>query len=188
MTITTVPALPGNFHADLQQLKNQVENVGAAMQQLNDAAGERDAIDRAPLLEDINNRQIQIIEFLNAMNERQQRRAEPAIQGGGCQNGALGAVERGANDAGAEDERPRRQPVLGTPRLNIPVQRALGPVEVPVQRTVGPVEVGSNDAGAAEERPEREPVMETPKLKFPVQNSEENTKFGVEDVGPSEES
>ena len=87
MTITTVPALPGNVQGNLLRLENRFQNVEAVVQQLNNAAGQRDAIDHAPLQQDMNNRQEQILELLNAMNERQQRweevmrRAEPAVEG-----------------------------------------------------------------------------------------------------------
>lgn len=129
MTITTVPALPINVQGNLQRLENHVENVQAALQQLNNDAQQRDAIDHAPLQDNINNQQEQILELLNAMNERQQRweevmrRAEPAIQGGNQPvEGALGAVDRGANRVGAEEERPERLPVMESPKLKIPVQ------------------------------------------------------------------
>lgn len=129
MTITTVPALPINVQGNLQRLENHVENVQAALQQLNNDAQQRDAIDHAPLQDNINNQQEQILELLNAMNERQQRweevmrRAEPAIQGANQPvEGALGAVDRGANRVGAEEERPERLPVMESPKLKIPVQ------------------------------------------------------------------
>ncbi|KAL9950481.1 hypothetical protein ACROYT_G042979 [Oculina patagonica] len=130
MTITTVPALPINFQGNLQRLENHVENVQAAIQQLNNDARQRDAIDHAPQQENINNQQEQILELLNAMNERQQRweetmrRAEPAIQGGNQPvEGALGPVEGGVNRVGAEEERPpERLPVMESPKLKVPVQ------------------------------------------------------------------
>lgn len=129
MTITTVPALPGNGQGNLLRLENHVKNVEAVVQQLNNAAGQRDAIDHAPLQQDMNNRQEQILELLNAMNERQQRwgdevmrRAEPAIEGADLQpvQGALGPVEGGANPVGVDEE---RRPVMETPKkLKLPVQ------------------------------------------------------------------
>lgn len=126
MTITTVPALPGNFHADLRRLENQVQNVGAAIQQLNQAAEERDAIEHIPLEEDIRNQQRQIMQILNAMNEQQRRGAQPAIQGaiGEREQGALDPAEGGANVAGAEEERPERTPVMETPKVKFPVQNS----------------------------------------------------------------
>ena len=126
MTITTVPALPGNFHADLRRLENQVQNVGAAVQQLNQAAEERDAIDHIPLEEDIRNQQLQIIQILKAMNEQQQRAAKPAIQGaiGQQEQGAVDPAEGEANIAGAEEERPERTPVMETPKVKVPVQNS----------------------------------------------------------------
>ena len=129
MTITTAPALPGNVQGNLQQLENHVQNVEAALQQLNNGARQRDAIDHAPLQDNINRQQEQILELLNAMNERQQRweemmrRPEPAIQGGNQPvEGALGPVEGGANRVGAEEERPERLPIMESPKLKVPVQ------------------------------------------------------------------
>ena len=126
MTITTAQALPGNFHADLQRLENQVQNVGAAIQQLNQAAEERDAIEHIPLGEDIRNQQRQIMQILNAMNEQQRRGAQPAIQGANGQHeqGAMDPAEGGANVAGAEEERPERTPVMETPKVKVPVQNS----------------------------------------------------------------
>ena len=167
MTITTVPALPGNVQGNLQRLENHVQNVEAAVQQINNDAHQRDAIDNAPLQENINQQQEQILELLNAMNERQQRWEEvmrpdmAAIQGG-------------------------NQPVQGG---NQPDQGGNPPVQggnQPVQGALGPAERGAEHMGAKEERPERLPVMESPKLKTPVQNTDHDTKFGVEDLGSSE--
>ena len=132
MRIATVPALPGNFQGNLQQLQNQVHNVEAIVQQLNNApVRQRGEVDGAPLQEDINNRQEQILELLKDMTERQQRweelmrRAQPAIQEGPHDQpvqGAVGHVEEGANFAGAEEEKPEKQPVMETPKLKFPVQ------------------------------------------------------------------
>ena len=126
MTITTAQALPGNFHADLRRLENQVQNVGAAIQRLNQAAEERDAIEHIPLGEDILNQQRQIMQILNAINEQQRRGAQPAIQGaiGQHEQGAVDPAEGGANVARAEEERPERMPVMETPKVKVPVQNS----------------------------------------------------------------
>ena len=146
MTVTTVPALPGNFQGNLQRLENHVQNVEAALQQLNNDARQRDAIDQAPLQENINQQQEQILELLNAMNERQQRwedvmrRDMDAIQGGNQPvQGALGPAERGAEGMGAEEERPERQPVMESPKL-----------KTPVQSTDHDVKFGVEDLGSSE--------------------------------------
>ena len=136
MTVTTVPALPGNVQGNLQRLENHIQNVEAAIQQLNNDAHQRDAIDHAHLQENINQQQEQILELLNAMNERQQRWEDvmrqdmPAIQvgnqpvQGGNQplEGALGPAVRGVERMGAEEQRPERLPVMESPKVKTPVQ------------------------------------------------------------------
>ena len=135
MTITTVPALPGNLQANLRQLENHVQNVRAAVDRLNDAAGQQDRIDNVPLQEDIHNRQIQILKLLEVINERQQRRAELAIQGANNQQvqRALAPVEVAANNAGANEERPESPPVMETPKLKLPVQNSERDVKCSVE-------------------------------------------------------
>lgn len=146
MTITTVPALPGNVQGNLQRLENHVQNVEAAVQQLNNDARQRDAIDHAPLQENINNQQEQILGLLNAMNERQQRWEEvmrrdmAAIQGGNQPvQGALGPAEGGAERMDAEEERPERLPVMESPKL-----------KTPVQNTDTDIKFGVEDLGSSE--------------------------------------
>lgn len=138
MTITTVPALPGNVQGNLQRLENQIQNVEVALQQLNNDARQRGAVDNAPLQENIIQEQEQILELLNAMNERQQRWEEvmrqdmAAIQGGNqpvqgdnqVVQGALGPAEREAKAMGTEEERPEKLPVMESSKLKTPVQNA----------------------------------------------------------------
>lgn len=153
MTIATVPALPGNVQGNLQRLENHVQNVEVAVQQLNNDAHQRDAIDYAPLQENINQQQEQILELLNAMNERQRRWEEvmrqdmPAIQGGnqpvqgGNQplQGALGPAARGVEHIGAEEQRPEKCPVMESPNI-----------KTPVQNTDHDVKFGVEDVGSSE--------------------------------------
>ena len=153
MTITTVPALPGNDQGNLQRLENHVQNVEAAIQQLNNNAQQRDAIDHAPLQENINQQQEQILELLNAMTERQQRWEEvmrqdmPAIQdvnqpvqGGNLPlQGSVGPAARGAEGMGAGEERPERLPVMESPNI-----------KTPVQSTDHDVKFGVEDVGSSE--------------------------------------
>ena len=138
MTITTVPALPGNVQGNLQRLENQVQNVEVALQQLNNDARQRGAVDNAPLQENIIQEQGQILELLNAMNERQQRWEEvmrrdmAAIQGGNQSvqgdnqvvQRALGPAGREAKPMGTEEERPEKPPVMESSKLKTPVQNA----------------------------------------------------------------
>lgn len=131
MTIRTAPALPGNLPANLQLLQNQVQNIEAAVQQLNNAVVERDGIERIPLEDEIQHQQRQILNLLNAIHQ-----------------------------AGRQQE----------------------------QRAIGGVGEGANNVGAEEERPERAPVPESPKIKVPVQNSDQDTKFSLEELDPFEES
>ena len=145
MTITTVPALPGNVQGNLQRLENHVQNVEAAVQQLNNDAHQRDAIDNAPLQQNINQQQEQILELLNAMNQRQQRLEEmrrdvPAIEGGNQPvQAALGPAVSGAERMGAEEERPERLPVMESAK-----------VKTPVQNTDHDVKCGVEDLGSSE--------------------------------------
>ena len=46
VTIATVPALPGNFQANLNEIENQVVNVRELVEGLNEAGRERDANER----------------------------------------------------------------------------------------------------------------------------------------------
>ena len=146
MTVTTVPALPGNFQGNLQRIENHVQNVEAAVQQLNDNARQRDAIDQAPLQENINQQQEQILELLNAMNERQQRWEEvmrqdvAALQGGNQPvQGALGPAEGEAERLDEGEQRPEKLPVMESPKL-----------KVPVQSTDHAVKCGVEDLGSSE--------------------------------------
>ena len=152
MTITTVPALPGNVQGNLQRLENHVQNVEVVVQQLNNDARQRDAIDHAPLQENINNQQEQILELLNAMNERQQRWEEvmrrdmAAIQAIQPVQGALGPAERGAEHMDAEEERPERLPVMAE---RLPVMES-PKLKTPVQNTDTDTKFGVEDLGSSE--------------------------------------
>ncbi|XP_068726120.1 chloride channel CLIC-like protein 1 [Montipora capricornis] len=72
VTIATVPALPGNFQANLKAIENQVVNVRELVDGLNEAGRERDANERV--------RERQIVTLLNALNEEQKERTKFAIQ------------------------------------------------------------------------------------------------------------
>ena len=112
MTIRTVPTLPGNLPANLQLLQNQVQNIEAAVQQLNNAAVEREGIERIPLEDEIRHQQRQMMELLNAIHQAGRQQEQRAI----------GVVGGGANNGGAEEERPERAPVPESPKLKVPVQ------------------------------------------------------------------
>ena len=116
LTLTTAPAIPGNFQTQLRQLTGL-----------------------ATLQGDIRNKQTEILNLLKTISEYQEKSAELAIQGDMSQK------EQGASS---------------------------------------PAEVAAE--GAEEKKPVEQSIMESNKYKLPVQNSEQDTKVGVEDVGPSE--
>lgn len=116
LTLTTAPAIPGNFQTQLRQLTGL-----------------------ATLQGDIRNKQTEILNLLKTISEYQEKSAELAIQGDMSQK------KQGASSA---------------------------------------AEVAAE--GAEEKKPVEQSIMESNKYKLPVQNSEQDTKVGVEDVGPSE--
>ena len=139
LTLTTVPAIPGNFQAQLRQLENQVRNVGDTVAQINDAVHQREAVDNAPLQGDIHNKQTEILNLLKTISEYQKESAELAIQGDMSQKeqGASSPAEVVAK--GAEEEKPVKHPIMESNKCKLPVQNSEQDAKVGVE-DVGPSE------------------------------------------------
>ena len=131
ITITTVPALPGNAQVKMQQIQQQVKNIEGIVQQLNDNMGQH-RIDNAPLQQDINNQQERILQLLQEMGERQnqmQRRVEPAIAGDGSPR-MLAVQGPELDEFVMVDKRPFRSPVRESlDATKLPVQNSEPPTK-----------------------------------------------------------
>ena len=105
VTIATVPALPGNFQANLKEIENQVVNVRELLHGLNEAGRERDANECV--------RERQIVTLLNALNEEQKERMKIAIQESheASKRKASGPVESVDNSPVVEEKIPEIRPV-----------------------------------------------------------------------------
>ena len=125
VTLTTVPAIPGNFQAQLRQLENQVRNVGETVAQINDAVHQREAVDNAPLQGDIHDKQTEILNLLKTIREDHQKSAQLAVQGGRSlqqEQKVYGPVENA--DEGAADEKPPKRAIMESDKDKKPVQNS----------------------------------------------------------------
>ena len=139
VTLTTVPAIPGNFQTQLQQLENQVRNVGETVAQIKDAVHQREAVDNAPLQGDIRDKQTEILKLLETIREYHQKSAQLAVHGGGSQQEqkVYGPVENA--DEGAADEKPLKRAITESNKDKMPVQNSERDTKVGVE------DVGSSE-------------------------------------------
>ena len=140
VTLTTVPAIPGNFQAQLRQLENQFRNVGETVAQINDAVHQREAADNAPLQGDIHDKQTEILNLLKTIHEYHQKSAQLAIQGGRSlqqEQKVYGPVENA--DEGAADEKPPKRAIMKSKEDKMPVQNSEQDTKVGVE------DVGSSE-------------------------------------------
>ena len=107
VTLTTVPAIPGNFQAQLQQLSNQFRNVE---EKINDAVHQRKAVVNAPLQGDIHDKQPEILNLLETILRSQQEQK------------VYGPVEN--VDEGAADEKPPKRAIMESNKDKMPVQNS----------------------------------------------------------------
>ena len=139
VTLTTVPAIPGNFQAQLRQLENQVKNLAETVAQINDAIHQREAVDNAPLQADILNKQTEILNLLKTIPEYHKKSAKLAVQGNRSQQEqkVYGPVENG--DKGAADEKPAKSAIMESNKDKMPVQNSERDTKVGVE------DVGSSE-------------------------------------------
>ena len=139
VTLTTAPAIPGNFQAQLRQLENQVRNVGETVAQINDAVHQRQAVDNAPLQGDIHDKQTEILNLLKTIREYHQKSAQVAGQGDKSQQEqkVYDPVENG--DEGAADEKPPKSAIMESNKDKMPVQNSEQDTKVGVE------DVGSSE-------------------------------------------
>ena len=139
VTLTTVPAIPGNFQAQLRQLENQVRNMGETVAQINDVVHQREAVDNAPLQGDIHDKQTEILNLLETICEYHQKSAQLAVQGGRSQQEqkVYGPVENA--DEGAADEKPPKRAIIESNKDKKPVQNSEQDTKVGVE------DVGSSE-------------------------------------------
>lgn len=116
LTLTTAPAIPGNFQTQLRQLTGL-----------------------ATLQGDIRNKQTEILNLLKTISEYQEKSAELAIQGDMSQKkqGASSAAEVAAE--GAEEKKPVEQSIMESNKCKLPVQNSEQDTKVAVE-DVGPSE------------------------------------------------
>jgi len=117
VTLTTVPAIPGNFQAQLRQLENQVKYLAETVGKINDAVHQREAVD-------ILDKQTEILKLLKTIREYHQKSAELAVQGDRSQQEqkVYGPVENG--DEGAADEKPAKSAIMESNKDKMPVQNS----------------------------------------------------------------
>lgn len=140
VTLTTVPAIPGNFQAQLRQLENQVRNVGETVAQINDALQQREAVDNAPLQGEIHDKQTEILNLLETIHEYHQKSTELAVFIGDRsqqEQKVYGPVENG--DEGAADEKPPKRAIMESNKDKMPVQNSEQDTKVGVE------DVGSSE-------------------------------------------
>lgn len=119
VTLTTVPAIPGNFQAQLQQLENQVRNVGETVAQINNAVHQREAVVNVPLQGDIHDKQTEILNLLETILRSQQEQK------------VYGPVENA--DEGAADEKPPKRAIMESNKDKMPVQNSERETKVGVE-------------------------------------------------------
>lgn len=102
VTLTTVPAIPGNFQAQLQQLSNQFRNVE---EKINDAVHQREAVVNAPLQGDTHDKQTEILNLLETILRSQQEQK------------VYGPVENA-------DEKPPKRAIMESNKDKMPVQNS----------------------------------------------------------------
>lgn len=139
VTLTTVPAIPGNFQAQLRQLENQFRNVEETVAQINDAVHQREAVVNVPLQGDIHDKQTEILNLLETIREYHQKSAQLAVQGGRSQQEqkVYGPVENA--DEGAADEKPPKRAIMESNKDKMPVQNSEWDTKVGVE------DVGSSE-------------------------------------------
>lgn len=125
VTLTTVPAIPGNFQAQLQQLENQVRNVGETVAQINNAVHQREAVVNAPLQGDTHDKQTEILNLLETILRSQQEQK------------VYGPVENA--DEEAADEKPPKRAIMESNKDKMPVQNSEWDTKVGVE------DVGSSE-------------------------------------------
>lgn len=125
VTLTTVPAIPGNFQAQLQQLENQVRNVGETVVQINNAVHQREAVVNAPLQGDTHDKQTEILNLLETILRSQQEQK------------VYGPVENA--DEEAADEKPPKRAIMESNKDKMPVQNSEWDTKVGVE------DVGSSE-------------------------------------------
>lgn len=116
LTLTTAPAIPGNFQTQKQQLTGL-----------------------ATLQGDIRNKQTEILNLLKTISEYQEKSAELVIQGDMSQKeqGASSPAEVAAK--GAEEKKPVEQSIMESNKCKLPVQNSEQDTKVAVE-DVGPSE------------------------------------------------
>lgn len=119
VTLTTVPAIPGNFQAQLQQLENQVRNVGETVAQINNAVHQREAVVNAPLQGDTHDKQTEILNLLETILRSQQEQK------------VYGPVENA--DEEAADEKPPKRAIMESNKDKMPVQNSEWDTKVGVE-------------------------------------------------------
>ena len=122
VTLTTVPAIPGNFQAQLQQLSNQFRNLE---EKINDAVHQREAVVNAPLQGDTHDKQTEILNLLETILRSQQEQK------------VYGPVENA--DEGAADEKPPKRAIMESNKDKMPVQNSEWDTKVGVE------DVGSSE-------------------------------------------
>lgn len=130
VTLTTVPAIPGNFQAQLQQLSNQFRNLE---EKINDAVHQREAVVNAPLQGDTHDKQTEILNLLETIREYHQKSAQLAVQGGRSQQEqkVYGPVENA--DEEAVDEKPPKRAIMESNKDKMPVQNSERETKVGVE-------------------------------------------------------
>lgn len=128
VTLTTVPAIPGNFQAQLRQLENQFRNVEETVAQINDAVHQREAVVNVPLQGDIHDKQTEILNLLETIREYHQKSAQLAVQGGRSQQEqkVYGPVENA-------DEKPPKRAIMESNKDKMPVQNSERETKVGVE-------------------------------------------------------
>ena len=119
VTLTTVPAIPGNFQAQLRQLENQFRNVEETVAQINNAVHQREAVVNAPLQGDTHDKQTEILNLLETILRSQQEQK------------VYGPVENA--DEEAVDEKPPKRAIMESNKDKMPVQNSERETKVGVE-------------------------------------------------------